>query len=105
MKLGPETGVAPRANRIVQDIQRLKENLMLVVEADGAVVPGVVDRNGHRNLEKVGRQHWPRKTNPKALSIEELGLHADCQHVVSQLYKKEWDIFHGNNQSDGEEEN
>ena len=89
----PETGVVPSSNRIIQDIKRLKENLLLVIEADGAVVPGVVDRNGHRNVYKVGRKYWPRKANPRALSIEELNLHPDCQEVVDQLKSAEWENF------------
>ena len=104
----PEMGVTPRSNRIIQDIQRVKENLKLVVEADGAVVPGVVDRNGHRNSQRIGRKYWPRRENPKALSIEELGLHSDCREVVEQLHDTEWNIFQQNtnniHQSDEESE-
>ena len=37
----PETGVAPSSKRTAQDIPRLMENFLLVVQADGAVVPGI----------------------------------------------------------------
>ena len=35
----PVEGVAPPSNRIIQDITRLKENMKLVIDASGAVVP------------------------------------------------------------------
>ena len=44
----PITGVSPPSNRIIQDITRMTENIILVIEAGGAIGPGVCDSNGHR---------------------------------------------------------
>ena len=52
----PVTGVSPRPNRIVQDIQRLKENVLLIVDADGAIV----DHNGHRRGKVPGTSYHTR---------------------------------------------
>ena len=88
-----ENGVSPKPDRIIQDINRLQENLRTVYDADGAVVIGVVDRNGHRKRNGVGRQFWPRKENQIALSIEQLGLHPDCQQAVHEVHEKEWAAY------------
>jgi len=86
-------GVAPKANRIIQDVLGVQKSLRKVFDADGAVVLGVVDRNGHRRRDGVGRQYWPRKDTQFALSIEELGLHPDCQEAVTELHDSEWEKF------------
>ena len=64
-----------------------------VYDADGAVVIGVVDRNGHRRRNGVGRNYWARKENQVALSIEQLGLHPDCQQAVREIHDKEWAAY------------
>ena len=89
----PVEGVSPPSNRIIQDISRLKENIKLVVEADGAIVPGVCDRNGHRNQGGTGRRYHPRHADQSALSIEELPLHKDCREVVLELEATERERF------------
>ena len=65
----PVEGVSPPSNRIIQDIQRLRENIKLVVEADGAIVPGVCDRNGHRKRGGTGRAYYPRHEDCRALTF------------------------------------
>ena len=83
----PETGVVPSSKRIIQDIQRLKENFLLVVEAEGAVVPGVCDHNGHRRKHAgVGRKHYKMHEDQSATPIDELDLHADCIDVCTNIY-------------------
>ena len=97
----PVNGVAPRSNRIVQDILRLKENMMIIVEADGAVVPGVCDRNGHRNKhDGIGRGHYPIHEDQTALGLEEIGLHVDCQQLLEENLGDEWNKFYDLNQSE-----
>ena len=62
----PVTGVSPPPNRIIQDITRMTENIMLVIEAGVAIVPGVCDRNGHRRKQREGvpdrrgRYNWSK---------------------------------------------
>ena len=89
----PVEGVSPPSNRIIQDIQQLKENIKLVVEADGAIVLGVCDRNGHRNTGGTGRRYHPRLQDQSALSIEELPLHKDCREVVLEIEATEREHF------------
>ena len=85
-------GVSPKMSHIIKDINRLQENLRTVYDADGAVMIGVVDRNGHRR-RRVGRNYWARKENQVALSIEQLGLHPDCQQAVREIHNKEWELY------------
>ena len=98
----PVEGVSPPSkNRIIQDIQRLRENIKLVVEADGAIVPGVCDRNGHRKQGGTGRAYYPRQKDCRALTIEEFALHKDCREVVLGIDSKERECFEqSRNQSD-----
>ena len=81
----PVEGVAQPSNRIIQDIQRLKENMKLVIDASEAVVPGVCGRNKHRNITGTGRRDHPRHEDQSALSIGELLLHKDCREVVVEM--------------------
>jgi hypothetical protein len=46
--LDPITGVVPKSYRIVQDIWRGLYCIEEIVKAGGAVVPALVNRNGHR---------------------------------------------------------
>ena len=89
----PVEGVSPPSNRIIQDISRLKENIKLVVEADGAIVPGVCDRNGHRNQGGTGRRYHPHLDDQLAQSIDELPLHKDCREVVLEIEATEREQF------------
>ena len=111
----PETGVSPSSNRIIQDILRVKENIELVVEAGGAIVPGVCDRNGHRRTQradgldrrgKYDRDKMDSSQVPEGL--ESMDLHSDCKQVCSEFYNgvKVKYALRGNadeTQSDGEE--
>ena len=75
----PVDRVALTSSRIIQDVQRIKVNAMLVVEADGAVVAGVCNCNGQRNSAGIGQTYHPRHEDQSAVSIDELDLHADCR--------------------------
>ena len=100
----PVNGVTPPPNRIVQDILRVGENLLIVVEADGAVVPGVCDHNGHRNKHRgVGHGHYPMHEDQTALGYDAIGLHPDCVELQEEDYGEEWGKFFGNNQLQIEE--
>ena len=85
----PVTGVSPRSDRIVQDIQRLKENFLLIVEADGAIVDGVADRNGHRKGRGPGQSYHARLPPVPAKKVEDLELHADAQEALWKIDRKE----------------
>ena len=83
--------------RIIQDIDRISENLYLIVEADGAVVPCVCNRNGHRNKFKNPQQYWERNPNRKALSLDEIGIHPDMCQVVRELWDTQYQLFTAKN--------
>ena len=85
----PVTGVAPVSRRIIQDVQRIKENVCLVVEADSAIVPGVCDHNGHRRGSGAGRRCTAPHVDQSAVGIEDLDLHPDCRQVVLEVNNKE----------------
>ena len=93
----PDNGVSPRPDRIVQDIERLKENIAIVIEAEGAIVTDVVDRNGHRRKKSNGqKQYRPKKEQFRALSVNELNLHKDAQDVLVEIRDHELAIFEKN---------
>ena len=89
----PIHGVSPKPSRIIQDVDRVLENLFIVCEADGAVVPGICDRNGHRNKAKVGRQYWGRNVHKKAMTLDEMGIHPDMCSVVRELWDDQYKLF------------
>ena len=68
----PVTGVTPKPSRIVQDINRLKENFLLIVESHGDIVDGVADRNGHRRGVGPGKSYHARLPPKPARTVEEL---------------------------------
>ena len=65
-----------------------------MVESDGAVVPGVCDRNSHRDKLKLGRCYWPRKKHQE-YSLKKLGLHEQLQEVVTSLVRDQYKLFTG----------
>ena len=100
----PETGVVPFSNRIIQDVGRLAENFALVVEADGAVVAGVCDRNGHRRGTGTGRRYTAPSDDQSALDIDDLNLHADCSEVVLEVHNEEWGKWQQHKNADAEDD-
>ena len=102
----PVTGVTPKPSRIVQDINRLKENFLIIVEADGEIVDGVADRNGHRRGVGPGQSYHERLPPRPARKVEDLNLHPDAQEALRIIDRRERAIWeqsrarHQNNQSD-----
>ena len=81
------TGVVPSSKGIIQDILRLKEKNLLVIEGGGAIVPGVCDCYGHRRKHAaVGRKHTKMYEDQSATPIENLDLHSDCIDVCTNIY-------------------
>ena len=94
----PVKGVVPKSRRIVQHILRLQESFMFVVEADGRVVPGVCDRNGHRRRSTEGdqRKYQARLEDQSAAGLDKIDLHEDAVQVARELYFAEKDKFYTN---------
>ena len=73
----PETGVSPRPNRIAQDVKRLREKFLRIVDTDGAIVEGVADRNRHRRCVGPGRSYHEQLPPQLVCKVEDLNLHPD----------------------------
>ncbi len=94
----PDTGVCPKSHRIIHDIRKTCHAITEIVKHDGKIVPGLANRNGHRNVPeaRTQRRYYPRKrvTNgdgPKTL--EEMGIHPDAIHVAEEQYRIEREKF------------
>ena len=59
----PKRGVVPSSRGIIEDCEQVLQSAYTIVEAGGKIVPGLVNRNGHRKTSGVGRKYWPRITN------------------------------------------
>ena len=58
----PVTGVAPTSERIIQDIKAVFVNMKIIFDADGAHVPGLANRSGHRKVAgRTGKGQWGGK--------------------------------------------
>ena len=79
----PETGVVPSSRRIVQDCNRVLDSAVKIVEAGGRIVPGLVNRNGHRNKpEGDGRKYHPRKEHQIIKTMDEIGIRKEVQVIA-----------------------
>jgi len=55
----PIDGVAPTPDRIVEDIELVWKNMMIIYKNDGAHVPGLCNRSGHRKeAGRTGKGKW-----------------------------------------------
>ena len=99
----PVTGVSPRPSRIIQDIERLRENVLLVVDANGAIVDGVADRNGHRKGQGPGRQYQQRRPPQTAKKLADLNLHEDAKKALLLIDSQQRPIWLAKNQNNQSE--
>ena len=53
--MGKEIG-APNAERVVQGVYLTFDSHKIIYEADGKMVPGLANRNGHRNKKEGSLQ-------------------------------------------------
>jgi hypothetical protein len=87
----PTDGVVPNSRRIVEDIKRVLISLEKIVEAGGAIVPGIVNRNGHRNKPGCGggRQYFPRKENQTCKTLEDMDIYPCVQRIAREFTLEE----------------
>ena len=85
------------------------ENIQLVVEAGGAQVPGVCDRNGHRRSPRAGKNDHRGKYDCSKMNIEEeaeametLDHHVDCEEVMLEFYNSVKSKYEEHRRSDNE---
>lgn len=86
----PTTGVVPKSHRIIEDTNRVLYCLGKIVEAGGAVVPGLVNRNGHRNKQGDGggRKYFARRTTPcENLGLDHFGIIQEVQDVAEEYFE------------------
>jgi hypothetical protein len=85
----PENGVTPSSKRIIQDVKKVLNSIKTIVEAGGKVVPGLVNRNGHRKKEPIdGRKYFPRKEHQVIPTLTELGIFKEVQKVAVENVKR-----------------
>ena len=91
----PTTGIVPCSRRIIEDVKRVLSSLRTIVEAGGAVVPGLVNRNGHRNKEGdgVGRRYWPRKNHQLDPTMDDYGIMKEVQEVANEFFENQTETF------------
>ena len=68
---------------------RLKENVLLIADADGAIVDGLMDCNGHRRGRGLGQSYYERLPPVSVNKVENLELHADAQEALWKIDRKE----------------
>jgi hypothetical protein len=85
----PITGVVPKPNRIIEDCWRVISSLKTIVEAGGKIVPGLVNRNGHRNKSRKGRKYHPRKKDQVIATMTEMGIFSDVQQIAMEQFAEE----------------
>ena len=90
----PTTGVVPSPRRIIQDCNRILTSALKIVEAGGKIVPGLVNRNGHRNRpEGDGRRYFARKENQIIKTMDELGIFPSVQKIAIDSIEAEAVLF------------
>jgi hypothetical protein len=86
----PVNGVVPKSHRIVQDIKRVLFCIEEIVKAGGAVVPGLVNRNGHRAKGAgIGRRYCPVRKNVVIPTLDEIGIFGEVQQVAKEFLDTE----------------
>ena len=83
----PTNGCCPSSRRILQDVRRVLTSLATIVEAEGHIVPGLVNRNGHRAVSANGNRR--DRLCRKKETLEEVGIHESIYGVVEEQYKEE----------------
>jgi hypothetical protein len=88
------TGVVSTPRRIVQDCNRVLTSAVAIVRAGGKIVPGLVNRNGHRNKpESDGRKYHPQKRNQVIKTMDEMGIFSCVQKIAMESIEAEVERF------------
>ena len=77
---GNDGGNVPSSRRIIEDCKKALNAFQVVYEHGGAMVPGLANRNGHRNLAEGRNTAGWGGVQIKNLLVHEIGrwLHADA---------------------------
>ena len=85
----PETGVVPNSKRIIEDCKRVVASAMAITKAGGKIVPGLVNRNGHRNRRNIGRRYFPRRQTQVIKTMDDLGIFKEVQKIAMERLEME----------------
>ena len=72
---------APNSKRVIEDVYLAFEAHRIIYEANGKMVPGLANRNGHRN-RKEGNLKWGGKRVKSFEAEEETWLEAGAKTVI-----------------------
>ena len=77
-----EEKVVPNSCRILHDIAQAVRSMESVAKANGKMVPGLANRNGHRNEGAVrSNNHGGRRVKGSGKEKERRWLHVDARGV------------------------
>ena len=69
----------------MQDCNRVLTSAVAIVQAGGKIIPGLVNRNGHRNKpEGDRRKYHPRKHDQVIKTMDELGIFSSVQKIAME---------------------
>ena len=88
----PSHGVCPSSARILEDIKRIPNSCLLIAKNGGKIVPGLCNRNSHRQPKKGGS----RCEYKHHRSFEKIGIHHSIVGITKELYEKEKEAFFQN---------
>ena len=74
---------APNSECVVQDANRTFDAHKIVYEAEGKMVPGLANRNGHRN-KKEGNLKWGGKRTKSYVVAGDIWLEAGARSVIEE---------------------
>ena len=74
---------APNSERVVQDVYLTFQSHKIIYEEDGKMVPGLANRNGHRN-KKEGNLKWGGKRVKSFEVASETWLEPDARSVIEE---------------------
>ena len=95
----PETGVARRLERIVQDVHKAIWAMRVIMEAKGAYVPGLaggrIPEGRHVQMEEKTSSNWDRRREKKDAKdhLDKEGMHANLKSLLDDPERNVTNMF------------
>jgi hypothetical protein len=95
----PETGVAPRPERIVQDVHKAIRAMRVIMEAKGAYVPGLaggrIPGGRHVQTEEKTSSNWGGRREKIDVKdhLDKEGMHADLKSLLDDPERNVTNMF------------
>ena len=77
----------------MQDLTRTNYAHVEIMKHDGGIVPGLANRNGHRNTGRTGRRYTAPRVDNGNNTWEEMGVHNDAILVGKEYYQSQTNKF------------